>query len=224
MQKFSTLCIILFSATMVTAQFQKNNILLNGYVSFGSNKTSPVNSASSGEGKNLNAGLGLTASKFISGNAYYSLGLTLSTSSSKLDNGFGSVNENSGNTTGISFGYTLLSQLANRFYMSFPFSLTLNMAQNKSEQNGNKINSANTTGTSLNGGIGLLYLTKKRLVLSCTLPAFVSVGFNQTRYKSYGPAGQVSTTAKTNGIFATGGLTGSSLNNLSVGIGYLFNK
>lgn len=224
MRKISTLLMgLMFFIASSKAQFQKNDVILGGSVSFGTNKTSPTN-GSSGEVKNTNTGFNIAASRFVSGNAFNTLGLVFSTQHSKQDNGFGSISVNSGSTGGLSFGHTRLSPLSNRFYLSFPLNFLVSSGRNKSEVNGNKIRSDVNTSLSVSGGIGLIYQTKKRLLLTCTLPGFINIGFNHRNIKDFGTAGQVTSTAKNTGFSLSGGLTSSSLNNLSIGIGFLIRE
>lgn len=224
MQKISTLMIVLlFFCASSKAQFQKNDVILGGSVSFGTNKTSPTN-GTSGEIKNTNTGFNISASRFVSGNAFNTLGLLFSTQHNRQDNGFGSISVNSGTTGGLSFGHTRLSPLATRLYLSFPFTFQVASGRNKNEVNGSKIRSDVNTSLSVSGGIGLVYQTKKRLLLTCTLPGFINMGFNQRNIKDFGTGGQVTSTSKNSGFFLSGGLTSSSLNNLSVGIGLLIRE
>ncbi len=212
--------VMLCTAVAGYSQFQKNDVLLNGSLNFNTNNTKPNSGNTNFSTRGTGAGISLNASRFVSDKAFNSIGVFYGYSSNK-QNTPGNEAINANHNAGLSFGHTRLSTLAQRFYLTFPFTLNAGRSFGNTKNNGVKANETNSLDVSLNASIGLLYQTKKNLVFTCTLPALASVYYNNGNTKNYSAAGVLTNTAKTNGFGFGGNLGSSTLTNISVGIGYL---
>jgi len=196
-------------------QFQRNNVLLTGFVDLSSNKTnnlSPISSNST-----FGTGFSVSASKFKSERRLNSLTLSFSHNVSKQNPASNIENKQIRNGIGVSFGHTILTPLAQRVYLSFPFSLGTSFSRFESKNNNQLANKSNGFTVGASATIGIVYLTKKRWVFSATMGSLAGIRFDQGKITS----SSANNESKTSSLNIFGGALGSAFNNMSIGIGYL---
>jgi hypothetical protein len=197
------------------AQFQRNNVLLTGFVDLSSNKTnnlSPVSSNST-----LGTGFSVSASKFLSERRLNNLTLSFNHNTSKQNPASNIENKQIRNGIGVSFGHTILTPLAQRVYLSFPFSLGTSISRFESKNNNQLANKSNTFTVGASATIGIVYLTKKKWVFSATMGSLAGIRFDHLKITS----SSTNNESKANSFNIYGGALGSALNNMGIGIGYL---
>lgn len=201
------------------SQFQKGNVLMNGAVNFNTGKSKPNSNNTAISSQNTGFGINLNASRFVSDKAFNSFGVYYNVGSSKQNNGTSLMKTNN-NGYGVTFGHTRLASLADRFYLTFPFTVNAGMYTENTKSNDIKTRDEQDFNVSLNASIGLMYQTKKRLVFTCTLPALASIDYNTGRTRTY-TNGNLANTSKNNNFGIGGSLGNSSLSSISIGVGYL---
>nr|WP_294993052.1 hypothetical protein [uncultured Sediminibacterium sp.] len=200
------------------AQFQKNDRLLSGQVFF--NNGAEKNSISNTKVTGFSTGINLSASKFSSPTRFNSIQLSYSNTTNKQESG-SNINKFSYNQIGLALGHTMLSQLANRFYLSFPFTGGFSVGNGKTRNNNVLSSSSNSFSVAISANMGLLYQTQKRWVFMANIISLGQISYNNARTKAYNNAGLVVSDVKNNSINFTGGFNGTPFNNLSIGVGYL---
>jgi hypothetical protein len=196
------------------AQFKKNDRLLTGYVDLSTNKTSSVTSASSNS--NFGTGFSISASKFISDRKFNSLILSFNHSVTKQNPASNIENKQVRNSVGAGFGHTILTPLAQRVYLSFPFTLATVFSRFESKNNNQVANKANNYTIGASATIGIVYLTKNKWVFSANMGSLAGIRFDHGKTSSSG-----GNETKSNAFNIYGGALGTAFNNMSIGIGYL---
>lgn len=205
---------LLFVSFIGYAQFQRNNVLLTGFVDLSSNKTNNLSPVSSNS--NFGTGFSISASKFISDRRLNSLTLSFNHNVTTQNPASNIENKQIRNGVGIGFGHTILTPLAQRVYLSFPFSLGTSFSRFESKNNNQSMNKSNTFTIGASATIGIVYLTKKKWVFSANMGSLAGVRFDHGKTYS-GTTNQT----KSNSFNIYGGALGSAFNNMSIGIGYL---
>ena len=213
MRKLILLPLLLISC-LGFAQFQKNDRLLTGFVDLSTNKTSSVVTASSNS--NFGTGLSISASKFISDRKFNSLIVSFNHSVTKQNPASNIENKQIRNSIGVGFGHTILTPLAQRVYLSFPFTFTTVFSRFESQNNNQIANKANNYSIGASATIGIVYLTKKRWVFSTNMGSLAGIRFDHGKTSS-----STGNETKSNSFNVFGGALGTAFNNMSIGIGYL---
>jgi hypothetical protein len=196
------------------AQFQRNNVLLTGFVDMSTNKTNNLSPASSNSA--FGTGLSISASKFISDRKLNSLTLSFNHNVSKQNPTSTVENKQIRNGIGIAFGHTILTPLAQRVYLSFPFSFGTSFSRFELKSNNQLVNKASNFTAGVSATIGIVYLTKKKWVFSANMGSLAGIRFDHG--KTY--SGTINET-RSNSFNIYGGALGTAFNNMSIGIGYL---
>ncbi len=213
MRKLVVLPLLLVSFFGYT-QFQKNDRLLTGYVDLSTNKTSSVSSAASNS--NFGTGFSVSASKFITDRKFNSLTLTFNHNITKQNPTSTIENKQVRNAIGVGFAHTILTPLAQRVYLSFPFSLGTTISRFESKTNNQVANKANNFSIGASATIGIVYLTKKKWVFSANMGSLAGIRFDHGKTSS-----SAGNETKSNSFNVFGGALGTAFNNMSIGVGYL---
>lgn len=213
MRKLVVLPLLLVSLIGYT-QFQKNDRLLTGYIDLSTNKTNSVTSAASNS--NFGTGFSISASKFISDRKFNSLLLIFNHSVTKQNPASNIENKQIRNSVGAGFGHTILTPLAQRVYLSFPFTFTTVFSRFESKNNNQVANKANNYTIGASATIGIIYLTKKKWVFSANMGSLAGIRFDHGKTSS-----SAGNETKSNAFNIYGGALGTAFNNMSIGIGYL---
>lgn len=211
-------CCILVTSTCFS-QFQKNDRLVSGQIYFNnSNNKSITNNAQT---TNWGTGINIAFSRFSSATRYNSFNLSYAYSGNKQENGIGGLNKFANNQIGLAYGQTILSPLASRLYLSFPFSGGFSVTKGQNKNNNVLVSSGNSLALGLNAVMGLVYQTKKRWVFTANIISLGGISYNHSRIKEYNISGQVISESRSNSFNFTSGLSGTAFNNLAIGAGYL---
>ncbi|MBL0883853.1 MAG: hypothetical protein IBJ16_11000 [Chitinophagaceae bacterium] len=213
MRKLTLLPLLLISC-IGYAQFQRNDKLLTGYIDLSTNKTSSVTSAASNS--NFGTGFSISASKFISDRKFNSLTLTFNHNTTKQNPASNIENKQIRNSVGLGFGHTILTPLAQRVYLSFPFTFGTVFSRFDSKNNNQTTNKANNFSVGASVTIGIVYLTKKKWVFSANMGSLAGIRFDHGKTSS-----SAGNETKSNAFNVYGGALGTAFNNMSIGIGYL---
>lgn len=213
MRKLILLPLLLISCIGFT-QFQKSDRLLTGFVDLSTSKTNNITSVASNS--NFGTGFSVSASKFITDRKFNSLILSLNHSVTKQNPTSNIENKQVRNSIGVGFGHTILTPLAPRVYLSFPFTFTTVFARFESKNNNQIANKANNYSIGASATIGIVYLTKKRWVFSTNMGSLAGIRFDHGKTSSSG-----GNETKSNAFNIYGGALGNAFNNMSIGIGYL---
>lgn len=196
------------------AQFQRNNVLLTGFVDMSTNKTNNLTPVSSNS--NFGTGFSVSASKFMSERRFNSLSFSFSHNVTKQNPTSNIENKQIRNGFGIGFGHTILTPLAQRVYLSFPFSIGAGFSRFESKNNNQTANKANGFNVGASATIGVVYLTKKKWVFSANMGSLAGIRFDHGKTSS-----STGNETKSNAFNIFGGALGTAFNNMSIGIGYL---
>lgn len=196
------------------AQFQKNDRLITGFIDLSTNKTSSVSSAASNS--NFGTGFSISASKFRSDRKFNSLTLTFNHNVTKQNPTSTIENKQVRNAIGVGFGHTILTPLAQRVYLSFPFSFGTTISRFESKINNQVANKANNFNIGASATIGIVYLTKKKWVFSANMGSLAGIRFDHGKTSS-----SAGNETKSNSFNVFGGALGTAFNNMSIGVGYL---
>lgn len=186
MRKIYLFVIVLLSlGTTSYGQFQKGNLIGTGTIRFNNTKTDDAVASTPDRYRNVDLGFGFSIGKFISEREFNSIGLGYAFRKYKFLNNAGYVSQESDvQAYALSFGRTTLFPLASRFFLTVPVIAALTY------QRESFYSSPATTRTitnnyivGLNGSLGLMYQTKKKWILSCTLPALAYVNFRHAKSK-----------------------------------------
>ncbi|MEN9299544.1 MAG: hypothetical protein RLZZ429_1857 [Bacteroidota bacterium] len=213
MRKLIVLPLLLVSFLGYT-QFQRNNVLLTGFVDMSTSKTNNMTPVSSNS--NFGTGFSVSASKFISERRFNSLTLSFSHNVTKQNPTTNIENSQIRNGLGIGLGHTILTPLAQRVYLSFPFSIGAGISSFESKNNNQTANKANGFTVGATATIGVVYLTKKKWVFSANMGSLAGVRFDHGKTSS-----STGNETKSNSFNIFGGALGTAFNNMSIGIGYL---
>jgi hypothetical protein len=215
--------VLLCIAFTTQAQFTTGQKMIGGQFSGGLTSASQASSPSKNNSGDVS--LALSFSKFKSATQFNTIGFSYSyghTSSA------GTSNEITDNLHAFSIfaERTKLQQLARNFYFTYTGSLTAAYLLNR---NKNTISSVvttdkrNTYSVAASGGIGLMYQLNERFILTSGLSNLLSVNFQH--YDVNTTTGTAATVKSPYNSFRLAtGLSGLSLNNMSIGFKYLLKK
>lgn len=208
---------LLCIAGMSQAQFTKGQTALGGQLSFStvtSNLTYTPATPTWVKSRATQFSVSPSVSFFSSPTAMSSFGVTYANNITKTDNPpSGSVQKNTTNSAGLFFRLTKLNRLANRFYFTYGGGPTVSYSKSKDEFISSPESTSSMVNVGINGGIGLLYQLNNRLLLTTNLNNVLAASYYHAEYK----AGSVGA-GNANGFSFSTGLSGFSLNSLSIGM------
>jgi len=216
---FALLCI----ASTTQAQFTTGQKMIGGQLSGGFNES--TTSASAAKNKAGDVTLALSFSKFTSPTQFNSVGFSYGYAHT-ANTGTSNETESNIHIFSIFVERTKLQQLTKRFYFTYTGSINATYRLDKDK---NTVSSVVTDETRdgylayVSGSIGLLYQLNERFIFTSSLSNLLSVNYQHYDIKTtVGAAAPLN--SQYNGFRLLTGLSGLSLNNLSIGVKYILKK
>jgi hypothetical protein len=227
MKNFLLITALLCIAFTTQAQFTTGQKMIGGQIAgtFSDNRSDGAPSSD----KTSNIGLSLSLSKFKSPTSYRSFGIaytnyhrTTRDFSAPADDGF----KANTNYFDVFFDNTKLLPLAKNFYFTYTGTVGAGVQFGKNTTTGGTTvayNNYNSYVGFVNGNIGLLYGLTPRFLFTCNLANLLSISVAHTDSKS-GFSSTVPVSSHQNSFAISTGLTGLSLNSISIGAKYMLKK